>query len=113
MASLSADFPDAARSALAATRAQDATSGGVDLGAFLTRQLGVRSVTPRDGDDPDAVLSRAEAALKSGDLTGALAELEALPDVAKSEMSGWLDQAQTRQTALDAANTLAESLTAN
>jgi hypothetical protein len=113
MAALSDAFPEAARLALAATRSADASTGGVDLGAFLTRQLGVRSVTPREGDHPDAILSRAEAALRSGDLSTALTELDALPDVAKSELSGWLEQAQTRQTALDAANAMSQSLPAN
>ena len=113
MAALVDAFPDAARAALAATRESGATPGGIGLGDFLKRQLGARSVTPREGSDPDAVLSRAEAALRSGDLSTALTEVSALPDVAQAEMADWVAQAQTRQTALDAANAMAQSLKAN
>lgn len=113
LASLATAFPDAARNALAAARSEEASAGGVDLGGFLRRQLGARSVMPREGDDPDAVLSRAEAALKAGDLNTAVTEIETLPEAAKAELASWLEQAQTRQTALDAANALAQSLTTN
>ncbi len=113
LASLTTAFPEAARNALAAVRSEEASAGGVDLGGFLRRQLGARSVMPREGDDPDAVLSRAEAALKTGDLNTAVTEIETLPETAKAELAGWLEQAQTRQTALDAANALAQSLTTN
>jgi len=113
MAALVDAFPDAARAALAATRDSGATPGGIGLGDFLKRQLGARSVTPREGSDADAILSRAEAALRSGDLSAALTEVSALPDVAQAEMADWVAQAQTRQTALDAANAMAQSLKAN
>ena len=113
MAALVDAFPDAARAALAATRESGATPGGIGLGDFLKRQLGARAVTPREGSDPDAILSRAEAALRSGDLGTALTEVSALPDVAQAEMADWVAQAQTRQTALDAANAMAQSLKAN
>jgi hypothetical protein len=113
MAALVDAFPDAARAALAATRESGATPGGIGLGDFLKRQLGARSVTPREGSDADAILSRAEAALRSGDLSAALTEVSALPDVAQAEMADWVAQAQTRQTALDAANAMAQSLKAN
>ncbi len=108
---LQSDFPDLARTALAAAR--DETAGSTGFSGFLQRQLGARSVAPRDGDDPDAVLSRAEAALTQGDLTGALSELDGLPDIAKAPLSGWSDAATARQAALDAADDLAQSLASN
>ena len=56
VAGLSADFPEAAREALAAARtAEGSESSG--FGAFLKSQLGARSLAPREGTDPDAVLS--------------------------------------------------------
>ncbi|MFU8779109.1 MAG: COG4223 family protein, partial [Roseovarius sp.] len=60
-------FPEAARAALAAARVEsgDAVAG---VGGFLKSQLGIRSLSPQEGDDPDAVLSRAEAALAQGRL---------------------------------------------
>src|SRR5690606_12543830 len=72
---LQRDFPDAARAAIDADLA--AAEGG-GLTGFLKSQLGIRSLAPKDGDDADAVLSRAEAKLQGGDLAGATAETDAL-----------------------------------
>ncbi len=104
-------FPDQARAALATARATapaEETSGGV--GAFFKSQLGVRSLTPREGDDPDAVLSRAEAAVRNGDIQTALTELQALPPAAQEEISDWVSQATTRHEALAALDTLSAEL---
>jgi hypothetical protein len=113
LAELQADFPPAARAALAAARAEVPESEVVGLGGFLRRQLSVRSVVPREGDDPDAVLSRAEAAVRAGALGDALAELEALPEAARATMQEWIDRAATRQAVQEAAASLANSLTPN
>ncbi|MCB1311386.1 MAG: hypothetical protein KDK29_05635 [Sedimentitalea sp.] len=112
LATLRAGFPPAAREALAAARAAG-EAGDASLGAFLQRQLNVRSVEPRAGDDPDAILSRAEAALTAGDLPSTLTEIAALPQPALDAMSNWIDLARTRQDAIAAADTLAESLNTN
>lgn len=103
MARLRTDYPDAARAALAATR--DGSLGG-SFGDFLKNQLGARSLTPKAGDDPDAILSRAEGKLNDGDLQGALVELDGLPEPALEAMNGWLEPARTRAHVLDAAATL-------
>lgn len=112
MAALHTDFPPAARNALAAARVQG-EPGSRSFGAFLQRQLGARSVAPREGDDPDAILSRAEAALTKGDLSRALDEIADLPDVAKPPLAEWTDRAQTRLSAIRAADDLAQSLNSN
>ena len=65
---------------------------------------------PREGNDPDAVLSRAEAALREGRLTDALAELEALPEEGRAELSDWAGQAANRLAAVNAAQSLSETL---
>ncbi|WP_333713794.1 COG4223 family protein [Yoonia sp.] len=107
-------FPDAARAALATARSEgvagEETSG---IGAFLRNQFDVRSTAPREGDSADAVLSRAEAALRGGRLSDALAELAALPEVARAEMSGWLTQAEARADAVAAVDILSSSLSDN
>jgi hypothetical protein len=73
LAELRRTFPAAARAALAATSGDAPEGSTVErLGAFLRAQTGARSLTPREGDDPDAVLSRAEAYVATGDLTAAL-----------------------------------------
>ncbi len=93
---LLAAFPDAARAALAVAAAEAAQAGGWGdrALAFLQMQTGARSVTARDGTGPDAVLSRAEAALRGGDLEGAVAEVASLPEVAQPAMADWLAAAQ-------------------
>lgn len=108
---LISSFPEAARDALTAARA--AGEAGAEPGSvtgFLQRQLGARSVTPRDGDDPDAVLSRAEAALRGGDLDTTLSEIASLPEAAQTVLSDWVAKAQLRRDALAAAAELAQEL---
>lgn len=114
LAKLQGDFPPAARQALSDARS-DGTSGETSgaFGSFLREQLNVRSVAPRDGDDADAILSRAEAALKEGQLETAIAEVSSLPDVAAGPLSGWVQQAQARADALVAANDISTSLNDN
>ncbi len=106
-------FPGAARAGLAAARKNTPEAEVQGVGAFLRRTLGARSVTPRDGDDPDAILSRSEAALKQGDIALALSEMEALPEPARTAMQDWIESAEARQAARDAATTLSDSLQSN
>lgn len=113
MTNLQDRFPDAARDALAAARGDAPAGTGGGLGQFLKNQLGARSVTPRAGDDPDAILSRAEDAMRRGQLAEALTEVDALPDGAKAPLADWIADAQTRQAAQDALDTLSQRLTAN
>lgn len=111
LADLQDSFPAAARAALSAQRQVDAQQGGRSgLWAFVQDQLGARSVSPKDGDSVDAVLSRAEAALRLGDVAGTLAELTALPEVAQPAVADWVAQATQRQTVLDDINALSAQL---
>ena len=111
--SLQEGFAEAARAALAAARAEGlADDGRSPVVAFLRSQLDLRSVEPREGDDPDAVLSRAEAALGEARLTDALAEIAALPEVVRAPMGGWIAAAESRQSAIAALQALAETLPA-
>lgn len=100
IATLRETFPAAARAALeSALRANMGESWTDRVSSFLRSQTGLRSLTPRDGDDPDAILSRAEAALAKGDVAAALAELEALPEAAKPPLADWTAQARLRTEA--------------
>ncbi|MEJ6390182.1 COG4223 family protein [Gymnodinialimonas ulvae] len=108
---LQASYPAAARAALAEANretAGDNVMGG--LGAFLQNQIGGRSVVPRDGNDPDAVLSRVGAAVEAGDLSTALTEIAALPEGAKALLADWVGQVQTRADADAALAELAATL---
>ncbi len=113
LSALQAEFPAQARQALAAARSAAAGDGQQGIGGFLTRSLGARSVTPREGDDPDAVLSRAEAAVQSGDLVTTLNELDALPEEAQAAIADWRAGAEARVAARKAADALAQRLTAD
>lgn len=108
---LQATFPAAARAALPAALRETAGDGAMNrFTAFVQSQVGGRSLEPREGDDPDAVLSRAEAALRDGDLEGAVSELAALPDDAQAEMAGWVASAEARIGALAALDAFSAAL---
>ena len=108
---LQVGISDAARDALAAARASAGTASGV--AGFFERQLGVRSLEPQEGDDPDAVLSRIVAKTEDGDLETALVEAEQLPEAARDAMSDWLENATARASAATAAASLSDSLATN
>ncbi len=101
------DFPAAARMALDAALAAAVADGSVGrFAGFMRSQLGARSLEPREGDDPDAILSRAEEALRQGQIATALQEIGALPEVGRTKMAGWSQQAQMRLDVLQATETL-------
>ena len=101
-------FPEAARAALeAALRSNMGDTWTERATSFLLSQTGARSLTPREGNDPDAILSRAEAAVMAGDLDSALTELDALPEVARTAMAEWRALAEQRQAAVKALNYVA------
>ncbi len=114
LSALIESYPEAARAALAKAREDkvDADSGS-KLGNFLKTQFGARSVEAREGSDTDAVLSRAEAALKAGELNTALGIIETLAEGPKTVMADWVAQAQTRAAATQAAEDLAQTLNSN
>lgn len=97
MADLQVAFPDAARTALQVARGTDETAGWTTrLMDFLGAQTGARSLSPRDGDGADAILSRAEFALGEGRLADALAELAALSPEVQAPLADWRALAEAR-----------------
>ncbi len=107
LVALSEAYPPAARQALDASIRATMGDGALDrVAAFLRVQTGARSLEPRPGDDPDAVLSRAEAALRAADIETALTELAALPEAGQAAMADWIDAARTRHEAAAAARAL-------
>ncbi len=105
-------FPPQARAALPVALRETAGEGAMDrLGAFLQGQIGGRSIEPRDGDDPDAVLSRAQAAVNDGDFASALDEIGALPEAAQAAMADWITAARTRVAVTQALDTVAQAVT--
>lgn len=108
LGALQESFPEAARLALeAALRADMGDSWMERATSFFRSQTGARALTPHEGSDPDAVLSRAEAALQAGDLSKTLTEVSGLPEVAQTALAEWRTKAETRQAALVALAELA------
>lgn len=108
---LKSGFAEAARTALGLARRETAgQSLGEKMGAFLLAQTGARSVEPREGDDPDAVLSRAQAAVDAGDFAAAVAGIAGLTPEAQAAMQPWVTLAQERLAAAEAVAALAASV---
>ena len=83
-----------------------ATGQGLDENASLGDRLmssarslvQVRPVGEAEGDTPGAIAARVETRLKDGNLEGALAEWETLPDPAKAASADFMDRVRARQT---------------
>ncbi len=103
-------FPDTARAALeAALKANMGETWSERVTNFLRNQTGARALNPREGDDPDAILSRVEAALNAADLQAVLTEIKGLAPEAQTAMADWTAQVQLRQSAIDAVATFAKT----
>ena len=100
LTSLQSTFPVAAREALRLARDLSGDDGWTDrLVDFFAAQTGARSVTPREGTDPDAILSRAEFALSEGRVADAVAELDPLDPAVKAPLDAWIAQAKSHLAA--------------
>jgi len=111
LADLQAGFAAPSRAALgAALKSTVGDSALARVSAFLRNQVGARSLTAQEGADPDAILSRAEAALAKGDLPAVLAEIETLPEAGRAEMVPWVASAQIRIDAIAQVSALADGL---
>ena len=114
LADLQKEFTVAARQALSVSRSEASSGSPADRAStWIQNQLGVRSLIPSEGDDPDSVLSRADAAVADARLNDAISELSSLPAGGQQVMADWIAQASARAKALDAANQLAANLAAN
>jgi hypothetical protein len=106
-------FPNAAGAAIRASIQAGSEGGLLDrLRGFAESQIASRSLEPREGSDPDAVLSRIEEALRQNNLSEALAEAEALSQPATDAMGEWLGIARTRQEAMESFEALQAELSA-
>jgi hypothetical protein len=112
--SLQDGYGEAARAAIAASlQTAPAESATEKLGNFFRAQVGARSLAPREGDDPDAITSRAAVAVAEGDLSAALDELSALPEAGLGAMDDWVSAVQTRLNAVAALDALQTDMMAN
>ena len=106
VAELQRSFEGHAREALKASNAQSDGEGGI-LG-LLSSLIQVRPLTPQEGDDAAATLSRAEGSLMAGDLRGALMTLATLPDSAQEALADWILEGEARIAVLAALDTMLE-----
>lgn len=108
---LAESYTDAARAGLRASLMDaPAASTTERLGNFLRAQVGALSTSPREGQDVDAILSRAAAAMLEGDVARAVAELDALPEIARAPMAEWRAAATARLEASAALDALAAQI---
>jgi hypothetical protein len=111
VAALMASFDEPARAALETSLRSNMGSTWTDrVGSYLRAQTGARSLTPQDGSDPDAILSRANAAVATGDIQAALTEIATLPEDAQAALAAWVAQAKLRFDAQAATVELATAL---
>ena len=104
-------FPSLAREALPVALRETAGEGAMDrIGAFFMGQVGGRSLTPQEGDSPDAILSRSEDAVRRGALDEALSEIAALPAPVQNIFATWVSDVQSRQDATSALDSFATAL---
>lgn len=108
---LQQEFPAAARLGLKASL-QAAPGDGLTakLAAYVKSQVSARSLEEREGDDPDAVLSRAEAALGRGQVQASVDLVGQLPKDGVAAMQDWLTDAQSHLQTQAAMQRLADSL---
>lgn len=77
------------------------------LQASAERLVRIRPVEEAVGDDPSTVVARAELKATHGDIAGALADIERLPDPVRAPAAAWIDAAKARLAAVDSAKKLA------
>ena len=106
VAELQRSFGGYAREALKASNAQTDGEGGILN--LLTSLVQVRPLTPQEGEDAAATLSRAEGSLMAGDLRAALMTLATLPDPAQEALADWSLEGEARIAVLAAIDTLLE-----
>ncbi len=100
---LARQLSDLAPEMLKAIAAPTPASGFLDrLQANAEKLVRIRPTEETSGDDPAAVVSRAQAKAARSDFTGALAELNALPANVRAPAEDWIKKVEARNAAVDA-----------
>ena len=107
-------FSPAARVALKLVRQEQGPAEGENgMLAFFKAQLGVRSLSAKEGTSADAVLSRAQAAVGVGNFEVALSEIATLSDAGQVSLREWSLAAALRLEVLAALQEFSSALTGN
>jgi hypothetical protein len=108
---IQAAFPAAARAALPVALRETAGDGAVDrFTAFVQGQVGGRAVAPREGDDPDAVLSRARRRSPPETSTRRSPRSRRCPK-ARAKWPGWIADAEARTAVVAALESVTAAVT--
>jgi len=101
LAILRSEFDAVAGDVLAAARAP-AQNWMEKVWRRLSSMVSIRRKGEVAGDDPAALVARAEVRLAAGDLTAAVHELKALPEAATAVAAPWMQRAESRLKAMAA-----------
>jgi hypothetical protein len=77
------------------------------LQASAERLVRIRPVDEAPGDEPSTLIARAELKATRGDIAGALADVERLPEQVRAPAAAWIEAAKSRIAAVEAAKKLA------
>jgi len=107
---LAASFEALAPKVLAAASPDDKSGGALDrLLAHMRGLVQVRDLSETSGDDPAALASQIEASSSRCDIAAALAAYGKLPEPARKAAAGWAAQANARQAAEAAVQSIREA----
>jgi hypothetical protein len=111
-AALARRLTDITPAMLQASAAPAPSGGFLDrLQANAEKLVRIRPIEETPGDKPAAVISRAQAKAARSDLSGAAAELNALPEAARAPAGDWIKQVEARNAALNASRRFAADAT--
>jgi hypothetical protein len=114
VADLSANLTKLAEASAAPAATPSVTSILDSMVASARSAISIRRIgADVTGDEPGAVLARAEAAMQQGDLAAAIKEVETLPAPSRNALGGWLDDARARASANDTLSKLESTVLAS
>jgi hypothetical protein len=102
---LARDLSDITPAMLKGSAAPPPSGGFLDrLQANAEKLVRVRRIDEAPGDDPGAVIGRAQAKAARGDVAGAAAELKTLPADVRAPADEWIKKVAARRAALEASH---------
>lgn len=107
---LRSDFAGYAREVLSSPQANPDSQG---LFSSLSRLFKIRPLSPQEGEQPAAILSRSEDYLARGNLGAAASELASLSDQGQEIMADWLGAVEARLSVLGALDSMLKSTSVN
>ncbi len=108
-ASLARTFRDLEPAMLATVKAPPADGVMSRIMGEMDQLVSVRRVGETPGEAPDALITQVDGAMSRGDIVGALAAYQRLPDASRAVAADWAKSAQDRAKADTAARTLRDA----